>query len=376
MSRCCPRCPRVSLVVLLLALAVLLPTCLFAQMGMGGMGGAGPGPPLDRVDTLAFAKNGTLLAGAGENKIRIWTREPCKLVRTMTTEPWIRCIAAAPRGTLLAVNCSDRLALWDIEAGVVFKTLFTGGAVGTDTNHVAFSPDGKLLASVHNQRDPDGDMTKAAATIRLWDVDRGVETTAFAQEPGTHAYALAFAPDGTSFVVGIVHSSGQRLQWTEIRLVRIDRSLLDWTVGRTQTAVRELAYSPDGQLLAAAGWRYTLGIRAESVAELSLWNVSTGKRLWWVENSLQGAPEFSPEGLSIAGISRTNARSEIVIRDVATSRTRTLGDLDADPHGRCQIAYSPDGTVLAACSGQRLVLLDTETLAVRETLWPLPPDAD
>jgi hypothetical protein len=119
-----------------------------------------------------------------------------------------------------------------------------------------------------------------------------------------------------------------------------------------------------------------LGIRAESVAELSLWNVSTGKRLWWVENSLQGAPEFSPDGLSIAGISRTNATGEIVIRDVATSRIRTLGGLGADPHGRCQIAYSSDGTVLAACTGRRLELLDTETLAVRETLWPLRPDAD
>ena len=122
MPRCLPRCPSVPLVVLMLALAVLLPTCLFAQMGMGGMGGAGPSPPLDRVDTLAFAKNGTLLAGAGENKIRVWTREPCKLVRTMTTEPWIQRIEAAPRGTIQAVLCHDRVALWDIEAGVVFKT--------------------------------------------------------------------------------------------------------------------------------------------------------------------------------------------------------------------------------------------------------------
>ena len=226
--RCFSRCPSVPLVVLLLALAVLLPTCLFAQMGMGG---AGPGPPLDRVDTMAFAKNGTLLAGAGENKIRIWTREPCKLIRTMTTEPWIRCIAAAP------------------------------GA-------------------------------------RSWPLS-----------------AMIDLPSGTS-----------KLAWCSRH------------------------YSPDGQLLAAAGWRYTLGIRADSVAELSLWNVSTGKRLWWVENSRQGAPEFSPDGLSIAGISRTNARSEIVIRDVATRRIRTLGGLDADPHGRCQIVYSPDGTVLAACT--------------------------
>ncbi|MCU0982130.1 MAG: hypothetical protein MUF25_23495, partial [Pirellulaceae bacterium] len=197
------------------------------------------------------------------------------MVRTITTEHRIRSIAAASQGTLLAVNYNDRLALWDIEAGVVIKTLLAGVAVGTDTHHVAFSPDGTLLASVHNQRDPDGDMTKAVATIRLWDVDRGLETTSFVLEQDTHAYALAFAPDGTNFVVGIVHSSGQRLQWTEIRLVRIDRSQPDGIVGRTQTAVRELAYSPDGQLLAAAGWRYTLGIRAESVAELSLWNVST-----------------------------------------------------------------------------------------------------
>lgn len=369
------RCPSVSIVVPWLALSLLLPACLFGQIG--GLGG-GRTPAVDRITSVAFAKNGEFLVGAGGTKIRIWTREPAKLVRTMTSRQEIRRIAAAPRGSLLAVSCQDGLSLWNIEAGEISKKLSSGLFSGVDAYGVAFSPDGTLLASAHNQDGPYGDTGKATATIRLWDVERGVEAAVFVQEQGTRVLALAFAPDGARFGAGIVHNSGQRLEWTELRQVSVDRSLPDQTLGRTKTAVGELAYSPDGQFLATAGRRYALATAPNSVQELALWNLSAGRRLWWAEDPHQGRfrPVFSPDGKWIAEAASVHSPSgggnEIVIRDVDSGRIRAHRQLDTDTDW-AQIAYSPDGGVLAACSGRQLVLLDTETLATRERLWPLPP---
>ncbi len=369
---------KLNVMLLQVVWILVLPSSAFGQFGAGGQ-------PADRVDFVAFAGGGTFLVGAGYDKIRIWSLQPSKLVRTITTEHAIGFVAAAPEGTLLAVGCDRGIFLWDIETGELSKRLPV--PKGSRSRGIAVSPDGRHLASVHQQGD--SDVTEAIATIRIWDVDRGVETRSFVQAPGTHINAIAFAPDGAAIAVGIVHDWVTRSEWTEIRLIGTGCGQPERTLGRTKTAVRDLVFSPDGRLLASAGGRYTSGFLPTTVEEVSLWSVSDGKRQWWAEDPHQSLvrPVFSPDGKWIAGISWTGSSSpdgnEIVIRDVDTGRIhshgriRTHNHLDkVSGHSPGRIAYSPDPSLLAACSGQRLVILDTGTLAVRETLWPLPAEAD
>jgi RNA polymerase sigma factor (sigma-70 family) len=106
--------------------------------------------------------------------------------------------------------------LWDVETGKEIRR-FMHGPKGYGIRSLAFSPDGKTLATLG---------TQSGAFLRLFDVDTGNERKAFPKDgngrpkPGS----VAFAPDGKTVAVA---SDSIRLYDTttgEERL-RIDRSL-------------------------------------------------------------------------------------------------------------------------------------------------------
>jgi WD40 repeat protein len=72
-------------------------------------------------------------------------------------------VAFSPNGRLLAsgASCGTRITLWDLRSGKEVKTI---SAHLDGVSSVAFSPDGKTLASGSDN-----------GTIKLWDVDSGKE---------------------------------------------------------------------------------------------------------------------------------------------------------------------------------------------------------
>lgn len=139
--------------------------------------------PRGTVWTLDISTDGSLLASAGEDAIiRIWNLDrqaPPALLHGHTRNIWD--VRFNPDGSRLASGSfDDTVRLWDVHSGRALKTLagHTQAIVGLD-----FSPDGKLLATGADD-----------STIRLWRASDGMPLRTI--DNGTHVDKVAFSPDG------------------------------------------------------------------------------------------------------------------------------------------------------------------------------------
>jgi WD40 repeat protein len=158
-----------------------------------------PGPiePSERVFSLKFSLDGNVLVTAGKDAaIKLWDVQTRKVTSVLTGhKETIFCVAFSPDGKTLASgagNGDNTLRLWDLtkmkEQAILPHTFWV--------SCVAFSPDGKTLCSV-GPGSPD-----AKGELRLWDVRSGKQLHGPLLEGEGDIRCVAFSPDGQILAAG------------------------------------------------------------------------------------------------------------------------------------------------------------------------------
>jgi RNA polymerase sigma factor (sigma-70 family) len=201
------------------------------------------------VSAVAFSPDGKTLAsggsgdnktpgsgGSGDNTIRLWETATGKELRALKGHgPPVSSVAFSPDGKILASASADQMIrLWEMTTGKEIRAIqgYRNGVLSSDLVSVAFSSDGKTLASPSHDK-----------TVRLWEAATGKEIRALQGHRAT-VYSVAFSPDGKTLASGS-YDNTIRLWETatgkEIRAYQGHRGL-----------ICAVAFSPDGKTLASA----------------------------------------------------------------------------------------------------------------------------
>ncbi|MBI5491200.1 MAG: PD40 domain-containing protein [Deltaproteobacteria bacterium] len=167
--------------------------------------------------------------------------------------------------------------------------------------------------------------------------------------PPQPAAVFAFSPDGEALATGGIE--GTVRLWDARTYARLREFETHWT------SVGAVAFAPDGRSFAAAGWDH----RTNDSSAVFLWSRSDGAELRRIAAAAPYAEDlaFSPDGVLLAAA----ANQKTLIFEVST------GDQRLALAGAAAIAFSPDGRRLAAAhSWKTAKLLMFETTS-GEVVW-------
>ncbi len=298
------------------------------------------------VFALAFSPDGKYLASgeflaSGESAVtlRLWdlgTRK--ELHKARCSDGTIYQLRFSRDGkALFLCDIENHIRRWDVASWGERPTDGPRGAIVS----VAYSPDGRLIASASEE------------IVWVWDAVTGEVVRKLEDHPDSVS-AVAFAADGKSLVAT---SQGGMLHVWDLASGKELRHPLG-----LQGRKRNTALSPDGTTYAVWG-------RDNVLVVIGLWDVRTGKEIRTLEVTPE-MPVVHSLRLSTDGKTLVAASSNypVLLRwDVATGNG--LSPLGRHDGGVNHVALAPDGRSLASVSrGGTLCLWEAATGQVRLTV--------
>jgi serine/threonine protein kinase len=292
--------------------------------------------PADRYQTAAemqAALEAIAAAGAPtDSLVAATTHDLPPLSLTLPTTATFPRPGVTRRRALLAIPP----ALVAIGAGIVFSVRGCGGsrpddahAKGTETNGTGGGNVGTTDTNGAGGNPPDADPPIRDGTV--WDI-------------GGPVRAVAISDDSRWVALGMAGKENERgVRLYDRKSPGREPVLSEWK----NLLCPDVAFSPDGRLLAAAG-----GVR------VMVWSVTARRELEWLPTkpySPVGAVAFSPDGQLLAAAMNswgTEKDQPVVRLWRVTGNTGThLRDLNARSAPVRRLSFSPDGKSLAACVG-------------------------
>lgn len=323
-------------------------------------------PPLHDV---AWSPNGSRIVIVDEDEyIQIWDAHSHTLIRnfkslegTGASPIPIRTIYS-PDGKRLATGADSLFVIWNPETGQPLATISLPdpAEAGQYIDGIAWSPGGTQLVLINERQElfiADSATGKIQRSTKLLDDSRHLFFT---------TYGVAWSPDGTKIASGSF--DGKVIIWNPTTLKVI--STLTYSdsnrpADQTENWISHLAFSPDGQSLAAIVSSTPPDYLVQDY--LAIWDIHSG------EVQVTHMPTFSieptslvwsPDGKRLAaglgtpvfgnGWSQSNEGPIIIFNAQTGKQIAVLSGHAADVEG---IAFSPDGKQLASASLDGTVLI-------------------